>query len=311
MLANIASMFYDGRVRKIFLFIFFLVLFSLPSTPPSFAQVCEPGSFKTECTEQCAGCPSGTGELKVEQCNADGTGYDPSYGECSTECAGFCTSDTPTPTTQPTQSPTSTPTPSPVLTPPACSTADRRCYPYTPEDCQPLNESGCSNYHCLPLSDGTGRSTCRYDPRSPTPIPPTPTLTPTPPPFPPPCLEGKDKDGNTITIDQNADQRTRQEQGLKIVKCTKVDSAVGGLDTEPAAFITKIYLIILSMAGGWAVYLIIVGGYKLMFSQGNPEAVQEAREKITSAIVGLLFIIFSLVILQIIGADILNIPSFK
>jgi hypothetical protein len=48
----------------------------------------------------------------------------------------------------------------------------------------------------------------------------------------------------------------------------------------------------------------------MMTSTGNPEAIQEAKERITSAIVGLLFIIFSLVILQVIGVDILQIfPS--
>ena len=47
-----------------------------------------------------------------------------------------------------------------------------------------------------------------------------------------------------------------------------------------------------------------------MTSQGNPEAVKAAQEMIVSAVTGLLFIIFSYVILQIIGADILGIPGF-
>jgi hypothetical protein len=47
-----------------------------------------------------------------------------------------------------------------------------------------------------------------------------------------------------------------------------------------------------------------------MTSQGNPEKVQAAREQLTSAIVGLLFIIFSLAILTIIGVDILKLPGF-
>jgi hypothetical protein len=47
-----------------------------------------------------------------------------------------------------------------------------------------------------------------------------------------------------------------------------------------------------------------------MISQGNPEQVKGAREQLTAAIIGLLFIIFSLVILQIIGVNILKIPGF-
>jgi hypothetical protein len=47
-----------------------------------------------------------------------------------------------------------------------------------------------------------------------------------------------------------------------------------------------------------------------MISQGNPEKIQAAREQLTAAIVGLLFIIFSLVIIQVLGYDILHIPGF-
>ena len=47
-----------------------------------------------------------------------------------------------------------------------------------------------------------------------------------------------------------------------------------------------------------------------MTSQGNPEAVKAATEQLTSAIIGLLFIILSFVILEIIGVDILKIPGF-
>jgi len=47
-----------------------------------------------------------------------------------------------------------------------------------------------------------------------------------------------------------------------------------------------------------------------MTSQGSPEAVKSATEQLTSAIIGLLFIILSFVILQIIGVNILHIPGF-
>lgn len=93
-------------------------------------------------------------------------------------------------------------------------------------------------------------------------------------------------------------------------KCVAVDTAVGEVATDPFAFVKKLMSILLSLAGGIAVILIIVSGYKFMASQGNPEAVQAARDQLTSAIVGLLFIIFSLVILQVVGVDILKIPGF-
>jgi len=87
-------------------------------------------------------------------------------------------------------------------------------------------------------------------------------------------------------------------------------TALGKISTDPAGFVSRVFGILLSLAGGIALLLIIISGYRLMSSQGNPEKVQAAREQLTSAIVGLLFIIFSLAILTIIGVDILRIPGF-
>lgn len=87
-------------------------------------------------------------------------------------------------------------------------------------------------------------------------------------------------------------------------------TAVGNISTQPSGVIRDIFRIILTIGGSLAVLLIILSGYKLMTSQGNPDRVQAAKEQFTSAIIGLLFIVFSFVILQIIGVDILAIPGF-
>lgn len=89
------------------------------------------------------------------------------------------------------------------------------------------------------------------------------------------------------------------------------DTALGlSFPTDPAGFIRVLLGILLSVSGMVAVALIIRSGYQYMTSRGNPDTIQEARDRLTSAIVGLLFIIFSLVILQVIGVDILRIPGF-
>lgn len=89
-----------------------------------------------------------------------------------------------------------------------------------------------------------------------------------------------------------------------------VSTAIGEISTNPADFVQKIYSIVLGLSGGIALVLIIIAGYKFMTSQGNPEAIKSATEGLTSAVIGLLFIIFAFVILQIIGVDILKIPGF-
>lgn len=89
------------------------------------------------------------------------------------------------------------------------------------------------------------------------------------------------------------------------------ETAIGNIPTDPAGFVQKLFSVLLSISGGIAIILIIISGYKFMTSKGNPEQVQVAREQLTAAVVGLLFVIFSLVILQTIGVDILKLPGFQ
>lgn len=93
-------------------------------------------------------------------------------------------------------------------------------------------------------------------------------------------------------------------------KCTSVHTGIGNFDTDPGKFVTSLFSILLGIAGSVAVLLIVYAGYRLMTSRGNPERVQAAREQLTAAIIGLLFMLFSFVILEIIGVDILKIPGF-
>jgi hypothetical protein len=94
-------------------------------------------------------------------------------------------------------------------------------------------------------------------------------------------------------------------------RCILVSTAIGDISTKPAEFVQKIYSIVLGLAGGIALIMIILSGYKFMSSNGNPEKVKAAGEQLTSSIIGLVFIIFAFVILQIIGVDILRIPGFS
>ena len=75
-------------------------------------------------------------------------------------------------------------------------------------------------------------------------------------------------------------------------------------------FITKLFSFVLGIAGVAALLLIIYGGYMYMMSQGDKEKTKHAREIITAAVIGLLFVIFSFVILQVIAGDILTLRDF-
>ena len=48
----------------------------------------------------------------------------------------------------------------------------------------------------------------------------------------------------------------------------------------------------------------------MLTSAGNPETLAAGKDRLTNAVIGLLFVIFSVLLLQIIGFGILDIPGF-
>ena len=92
--------------------------------------------------------------------------------------------------------------------------------------------------------------------------------------------------------------------------CRNVNTAIGQIDTDPVKLITQLVSVFLGLSGGIFLLLVIRAGYRLIASQGNPEAIKDARESLISAIVGFLFLIFSFVILELIGVHILQLPGW-
>jgi len=94
-------------------------------------------------------------------------------------------------------------------------------------------------------------------------------------------------------------------------ECTAINTALGEALPIDLPNLTKtVFTLLLSISGAIILLIVIRSGYILMISQGNAEKIKEAQDRLTSAVVGLLFLIFSLVILEVIGVDILKIPGF-
>ena len=87
-------------------------------------------------------------------------------------------------------------------------------------------------------------------------------------------------------------------------------TAVGCIPKEPKQIVSTIIEIGLIISGAIVLITILAGAFMLSTSQGDPKKTQEAKELITSAIIGLLFVIFSITILQFIGVSVLKIPGF-
>lgn len=91
----------------------------------------------------------------------------------------------------------------------------------------------------------------------------------------------------------------------------EIRTGLGNICPSPTGLVTFVLDLALMTTGGIAMLLLIYGGFKVLTSSGDPKAVMEGRETITSAVAGLLLILFSVAILQIIGYNILGIPFFR
>lgn len=87
-------------------------------------------------------------------------------------------------------------------------------------------------------------------------------------------------------------------------------TALGCIQTSPGGLFSSVLPVFIGFAGGLAFLLILFGGFQILVSAGNPEQLNEGRELVSSAVAGLLLIIFSVFLLKLIGYDILRIPGF-
>lgn len=91
---------------------------------------------------------------------------------------------------------------------------------------------------------------------------------------------------------------------------TGLETALGCIPFEPVPFIGWILRWGIGIGGGIAFLLMAFASFQLMTSAGDPEKLKSGREMFVSAGAGLLFIIMSVFLLNLIGAEILQIPGF-
>lgn len=85
-----------------------------------------------------------------------------------------------------------------------------------------------------------------------------------------------------------------------------VYTALGCIPTSVTGLANAVLNLALGIAGALAIIFIIIGGFKVATSQGDPDSLQDGKDMITQAIVGLVFILLATTILSIIGIDILG-----
>jgi len=103
-------------------------------------------------------------------------------------------------------------------------------------------------------------------------------------------------------------------EATSCVRCASGNGMWTGMGCLPLDLNTLIGSFVLStgigIGGIFALLCIIYSAFMMQSSQGNPEKLKKAQEMITSCIMGLMLIIFSVLIMKIIGVNILRIPGF-
>lgn len=88
-------------------------------------------------------------------------------------------------------------------------------------------------------------------------------------------------------------------------------SGIGCIPLKLSNFISNFLLgRLIGLGGIIALICIIYAAFQMQTSSGNPEKIKKAQEYLTSCVMGLMLIIFSVFIMRLIGVDILRIPGF-
>lgn len=93
------------------------------------------------------------------------------------------------------------------------------------------------------------------------------------------------------------------------ISCKGAWTGLGCIGTDVGGFVSSLLKIGLGISFGAAFIVMLYSAYLLQTSQGNPEKIKKARDYLSSAIIGILVVIFATFILQLVGVQILRIPG--
>lgn len=293
-------------MKKFFLILIFLVWLSHTTDNTVYSQ----GTFG------CYAGPPGTQCTTINYCE---NGYIPAF-----DCANYISGENGTGC--PFYSECVLPEELPRITPPATPTPGR-----LPADCGNLGQQCCGvipplycNPPYIPSNDqsGTGGCIC-LDPASLIKPPPESGCISYPPEGCPSWSPNACYGSNYVwcCTDAVACGRAKEIAATEktlTVECdtpagpkTGIQTALGCIPAKnPTQFVGWILRFAVGIGGGISFLLIIFGAIKVLTSGGNPENVKAGQEMITSALTGLIFIIFSLFLLKLIGVEILQLPEF-
>lgn len=95
------------------------------------------------------------------------------------------------------------------------------------------------------------------------------------------------------SLDKCCPGKVPERPGDGTCTCTDANTAL----TELFGIINGIMIPLTIILG---LFIIVLAGYKILTSQGNPQELQTGKENLTSAIIGLIFVLMAVSILRVI-----------
>lgn len=90
----------------------------------------------------------------------------------------------------------------------------------------------------------------------------------------------------------------------------RIWTSIGCIEQDPRSIVARLITIGTGILGGIFLLRVLAAAFMLTTSQGDVKKTSEAKEMITQAVIGVLFVIFAVTILQFIGSDVMKIPGF-
>ncbi len=112
---------------------------------------------------------------------------------------------------------------------------------------------------------------------------------------------------NCGAVDRGFDGGCNTKTGKAQKSGDGVQTAIGCIPINVLDRLTSFFLVwLLGIGGGFTFFMFLLAGFKILTSSGEPAKLTEGKSLLTSAVSGLILIIFSIFLLRVIGVNILG-----
>ena len=119
-------------------------------------------------------------------------------------------------------------------------------------------------------------------------------------------------DGTTLAINEQTNLPPPPKQGsyYTVFGCIKTDLTDFTQTGAASSLVQMLLKLIFMTAGGIALLYIIYGAYLIMTSQADPERLRYGKKVVTGSIIGLILVLSSVFIVNILASGVLRLPGF-